>query len=254
VSRIRNSARFYQPAREVSRVSSIGDVDTRWTSPSSLRGGTKTNGFLCSFSNLPEKNESDALEFASSFEEFENISTPQENSKHFKELKYRSTLHNWYKAKHGVSLKLIGDAFLVECLTVVENSSSIGLSTATFQCPINGDRVRSGGGLQGHVPLELDGRFYYRNKTLAMQSAAMEALKRYNVPLEESFDNVPWFNPPYNKLPLLYREDHKIDLTDEMYTVWNKKMAGKSLGGDWWTTSFVCPVSNQVFYFAELPG
>jgi hypothetical protein len=56
VSRIRNSAAFYQPAREVLRVPSIGSVDTRWTTPSSLHGGTQMNGLICSFSSpLPDK-------------------------------------------------------------------------------------------------------------------------------------------------------------------------------------------------------
>jgi hypothetical protein len=105
------------------------------------------------------------------------------------------------------------------------------------------------------VPLELDGRFYYRSKTLAKQSAAMETLKRYNVLIEGlAAHTVAWLLPPYNKLPLLYKKDRKIDLTDEMLTIRTKTMSGSLSGGKWWTTSFVCPVSGQVFHFGELPG
>jgi hypothetical protein len=100
--------------------------------------------------------------------DMEEGETSQESSQNTHEAyQYLYQLNKYYRDVHDVSLK---HAFLSEEIVQEENKK---LWTATFTCPVLGERVEAGK-LTGKYT-ELDGRHYYAKKKVAMQAAAMEA-------------------------------------------------------------------------------
>ena len=148
---------------------------------------------------------------------------------------YLSDLNKWYRDMHDVSLK---DAF-VSCGTKLEDNSWIW--TSTFVCPMLGDRVPAGS-LPGLKPLAyINGHAYYGKKKVAMQAAAMNAY--FRLANETKFNE----KAVRTELNAWYLKHHGISLRDGAFESRFERPGTKNGNLYWWTTSFTCPVSGDVY-------
>jgi hypothetical protein len=176
---------------------------------------------------------------------------------------FRQQLNNFYKAKHDTSLK---DAFRTEMNASGKTDPST-LWTSTFKCPISGVLIKA-----GKIPsnnelfrVEKDGQWFYSSKKISMQAVAMEALNQLcdinttsineeneEEELTSTTEQQIKVTTAKRKLYTWYMRNHKIGLRDDMFAAQKKSLTGKLQGGTWWTVSFTCPISGQVFQCTEL--
>ena len=234
--------------RSVSRIQSRGfsrlpslltSVEDRWNvyNAACARSDLQ-NRHLSSLSSDP--NNPSSFEKDDEIEDSHGIVNSKEET--VNEYQFRYDLNRWYRETHDISLN---DAFVTESLTLSsEDDHTVShVWTSTFICPVTGDRVES-----GKLPLEArikqNNRWYYSKKKLAQTAAAKQALKRYRL----TYDTPNVFVPEHSQLQAFYMKNHKVCVTDEMFTP-TKEVRSRTT---WWTASFTCPVSGEIIHAKEL--
>ena len=172
--------------------------------------------------------------------------------------KFKYLLNKWYYEVHNEKLN---DAFIPENYLV---SSKHSFWTATFSCPLTGDRIQA-----GKLPSEsrtrrnVDGRWYYKSKRLALQAVSMEVLDHYGlllwekgVPREQQTTGVSFlpYDSTTSEIQAYYMEHHHTSIQKSMFSARSKSSFGSSTSVTWWTTSFTCPVTGEVIHAKELPN
>jgi hypothetical protein len=174
--------------------------------------------------------------------DMEGGETSQESSQNaHKAYQYHRQLAKYYRDVHDVSLK---NAFLSEGIGPEDNK----LWTSTFICPVLGGRFEAVKLPDTTNSTELDGRYYYGKKKVAMQAAAMQA----HVQLVQSKKIVE--RAVRTELELWYRHNHGglFSVSDNSFEVRKEYLKGEGVEGDWWTASFTCPASGEKYLAATL--
>lgn len=164
-----------------------------------------------------------------------------------KRLIYREILYNWYKVNFDVKLD---DAYEVTLMPPEDGETTQipPMWTAAFVCPITKHRLKAKG-LPGH-----EGFRYFQSKKLACQAAAREAAKFF-CPFDDGEDDIILMSNDLRKqLQTVYMKTHGTALTDDMFPAIMTSRAGKHHGGNWWTASFVCPITGTTFPSLNLPS
>ena len=154
------------------------------------------------------------------------------------EYEYRQELNKWYRDEHDLSLE---DAFVATRVVQQDNAT---LWTSSFICPIFGDRIEAGVLPGMETCTEIDGRFYYSKKKSAMQAAAMQAQIRHQLRFREKLAR--------KELAAWYGQKHGVTVSKDLFDTRMESIKGRRVGGNWWTASFVCPVSGEEYFAATL--
>lgn len=190
---------------------------------------------------------------------------------------YRYELNRWYfdnyPSMKDVSSSKLKQAYatcLVRNPTVASFDNSLDppdlihavtqLFTASFTCPLTGQKVEAGK-LPGFMRLHDDDRYYYRKKAVADQAAAKAALKEWAQRTDEDLQQSPLTNgngrnTPRSQLQLLYAQKFGIPIeTNRHYILTTFPFAGgkTATGFPWWKASFTCPLTGRVFESTTLP-
>ena len=186
------------------------------------------------------------------------------------ELLHKYNLGQWYYHQHNMSTR---NAFETHGIFL----SPREVWTATFVCPIHGDRYDCAK-MEGAI--EHEGKYYYTTKKIAKQAAALEANTRLNNvkqyhglssgssstqdgeeestitaldqqgELEQEENTSPDkeevdLDGIWRELHTYYQREHSVSVPKKSVITTMASLKGSRQGGDWWTASFVCPLSAE---------
>ncbi|KAL3942389.1 MAG: hypothetical protein SGBAC_003421 [Bacillariaceae sp.] len=195
----------------------------------------------------------------------------------------KQNLITWYQRNHQISLS--EETFRTQKRSIAGSKAKGGIWwTATFLCPIDsGQEFKS---MDTSAPEVLE-NIWFRKKSDAVQAAASHAL--YIKQLEvaenksrvgeehhavESVETQKTLNekraeeeelalasatmqstePTTTRAPLLnhYQKKHKLNITNDDFVASLASFKGKSIGGNWWTATFLCPVTGERYDSKQL--
>ena len=128
--------------------------------------------------------------------------------------------------------------------------------TATFLCPITGQQYEAGTlRHHGEVRCDNDKICWYRDKSdaiAAVASRAIDVLRFQQTGVGEPrycVEDPAIFAAPSNDLArqaiyVWYIQNHGVSLLRDSFVATTTILKGKDGGGNWWTASFICPVSG----------
>lgn len=151
-------------------------------------------------------------------------------------------LNVWYRDNHDLALN---DAF--ESSEIDRSDGQRSLWTSTFVCPVNHDHIPSGK-LAGAE--EINGKFYYTKKKVAIRAAAMAALEFLSV--QQQSTTVKPISSVRREINAWYEKRHETILQDDMFVPGQTSLKGKEAGGTWWTATFMCPLSGVEYEAGSL--
>lgn len=187
----------------------------------------------------------------------ETVGTNTDPEADFDESKYQflDELDDWYRTNFDVSTE---DSFEMNSLPkelVSEDSPTETLWTSTFVCPVTGHRVETQ--YLHRVPFlqELNDMYYFPTERLARLAAARHAVIQFcPEALIRNDDRNAEEILSVSRLQKWYMKHHQRVLSSEEFLDRRTTIRGKRHGGDWWTCSFVCPITSEEFPAVEIKG
>lgn len=174
----------------------------------------------------------------------------------------RDNLVTWYKRNHNIN---VTDAEFQARKKSMQGKTNGGIWwTASFQCPVN-RQVFKAIELQSSEVFRHDSEgYWYRKKSDAINAAAAHAiyineLEGENLKENEASvlgdapieDKVPVPSesgpPPPTRAPLIayYHNEHGVPISNDNFVASLVSFKGKAIGGNWWTATFICPLTSD---------
>eukprot|EP00980_Cylindrotheca_fusiformis_P004078 scaffold880_cov132-Cylindrotheca_fusiformis.AAC.74 len=201
--------------------------------------------------------------------------------------KYRSlsvskkqTLLTWYKRTHNIDVT--DSMFDARKRSMVGKKNGGIWWTASFTCPVYGQQFKALELQSGETFFRDSTGYWYRKKSDAIDAAAAHAIyinkleggsekgsERDSRKLEESHgDDVDsMLGEPSNEkttgspslltrapLTAYYHKTHDVSISNEDFVASLASFKGKKIGGNWWTATFICPVTGGRYDSKRLLG
>jgi hypothetical protein len=183
----------------------------------------------------------------------------------------KQKLITWYKRNHKISLE--DDMFQARKRSATGKKIGGIWWTASFMCPASGQEFKAIELQSGEAFYHDSEGYWYRKKGDAINAAAahaiyinklegsetlpddkFESLKEGRGEEEESFlsesgdTNFAGPSTP-TRAPLNahYQKEHNVTISNKDFVASLVSFKGKTIGGNWWTATFICPVTGDRF-------
>jgi hypothetical protein len=195
--------------------------------------------------------------------------TGEQRSKEARSITTKQQLITWYKRKHKISLE--DNMFQARKRSVTGKKIGGIWWTASFICPASGQEFKAIELQSGEALYHDSEGYWYRKKSDAINAAAahaiyinklegsdtlpedkFEAFEEGRGEEEESFlsesgdTNLAGPSAP-TRAPLNahYQKEHNVTISNIDFVASLVSFKGKTVGGNWWTATFICPVTGD---------